>query len=148
MDANSPKTGPHDPSSPVPRQVALPGRGGFKRILNALGHSLRGIGHGAASEAAIKQELALAVLGLPLSLLLARSLLEWLLLIGVVAMMLSAEFLNTAVERLCNHVTPTRHEAIRDIKDLASAAVFFIQMLALAVWLAFAARELGLIAAL
>lgn len=128
-----------------PAQVALPGRGGLLRIWKALGHSLRGIRHGASSEAAIKQELALAVVGLPLSFVLASTVFEWIVLIGVVAMMLSAEFLNTAVERLCNHVTPTRHDAIKNIKDLASAGVFFIQMLALAVWIAFALRAVGVL---
>ena len=49
--------------------------------------------------------------------------------------MLTVEFLNTAIERLCNHVTPERHEAIRVTKDLASAGVFFALLLAGLVWL-------------
>jgi diacylglycerol kinase (ATP) len=51
-----------------------------------------------------------------------------------VLFVLAVEFLNTAVERLCNHVTPEHHEAIRVTKDLASAAVFFALVLAGLVW--------------
>ena len=130
------------PGPPGP-QFALPGRGGLRRIWNATGNSLRGIRHGAWSEAAIKQELAVVFLALPVSVFLARSVLEWTVLIGCLLVMLSAEFLNTAVERLCNHVTPTRHEAIRDIKDLASAGVFMVQFLSAVIWAAVALDRLG-----
>ena len=50
--------------------------------------------------------------------------------------MLSVEFMNTAIERLCNHIQPDRHEAIRITNDLASAAVFFALALAALVWIA------------
>jgi diacylglycerol kinase (ATP) len=48
---------------------------------------------------------------------------------------LTVEFLNTAVEHLCNHVRPEMHDAIRVAKDLASTAVFFALYLAGLVWL-------------
>ena len=50
--------------------------------------------------------------------------------------MLIVEFLNTAVERLCNHVTPERHEAIRVTEDLASnGGVLRARRLAGLVWI-------------
>jgi diacylglycerol kinase (ATP) len=55
-------------------------------------------------------------------------------LVASVLFVLVVEFLNTAVERLCNHVTPEHHEAIRVTKDLASTAVFFALVLAGLVW--------------
>ena len=58
---------------------------------------------------------------------------------------LIAEFLNTAIESLCDHVTPEKHEAIRITKDLASAGIFFSLLLAGLVWLAAIAERLGLI---
>ncbi|HMB48878.1 MAG TPA: diacylglycerol kinase, partial [Afifellaceae bacterium] len=57
---------------------------------------------------------------------------------------LMTEFLNTAVERLCNHVTPQRHEAIRVTKDLASAGVFFALVLATLVWSVAAMERFGI----
>ena len=43
--------------------------------------------------------------------------------------LLSAELLNTAIERLCDRITTAHDLPIRDIKDIASAAVFIILIL-------------------
>lgn len=117
------------------RQYALPGRGGLARIAASAANSLRGLREGIATEAAVKQEVALAVLATPLSFLVAEDAWTWLALIASVLFVLAVEFLNTAIERLCNHVTPDRHEAIRVTKDLASTGVFFALALAALVWI-------------
>jgi diacylglycerol kinase (ATP) len=117
------------------RRFALPGRGGLARIAGSALNSLRGLGEGLRTEAAVKQEVALALLALPLSFLVATNVWIWLALVASVLFVLAIEFLNTAVERLCNHVTPERHEAIRVTKDLASTAVFFALLLAGLVWI-------------
>lgn len=116
------------------RQFALPGRGGLVRIASSALYSLRGLREGLKTEAAVKQEVALALLALPFSFLVATNVWIWLALVSSVFFVLAIEFLNTAVERLCNHVTPERHEAIRVTKDLASAAVFVALLLAGLVW--------------
>ena len=97
------------------------------------------------TEAAIKQEIALAVMLLPASFFVAANVWVWLALVASVLFVLVVEFLNTAVERLCNHVTPERHEAIRVTKDLASTAVFFALVLAGLVWLVALLDRFGLI---
>lgn len=126
-----------------PAQSALPGRGGLLRIWKAAGNSLNGLRYGALTEAAVKQELFLFFLGVALSFVLARGVLEWIVLVGCLMLMLAVEFLNTAIEQLCNHVTPRRHHAIRDIKDLASAGVFMVQALSAVVWVAVFLDRLG-----
>ncbi len=117
------------------RQSALPGRGGLSRIAAAVLNSVRGLREGMLTEAAVKQEIALAAILLPLSFFVAANVWIWLALVASVLFVLVVEFLNTAVERLCNHVTPEHHEAIRVTKDLASTAVFFTLLLAGLVWL-------------
>ena len=116
-------------------QAALPGRGGFARIAAAAFNSARGLYVGIRTEAAVKQEVALAVILLPLSFFVAANAWIWLALVASVLFVFVVEFLNTAVERLCNHVTPEHHEAIGVTKDLASTAVFFALFLAGLVWL-------------
>jgi diacylglycerol kinase (ATP) len=124
---------------------ALPGRGGVARILAATGNSVRGLREGLISEAAVKQEVALAVLLLPVSFFVATGIWIWLALVASTLFVLIVEFLNTAIERLCNHVTPERHEAIRVTKDLASTAVFFALLLAGLVWIVALAHRLGVV---
>jgi diacylglycerol kinase (ATP) len=117
------------------RASALPGRGGLARIGASALNSARGLREGLLTEAAVKQEMALAAIMLPASFFGARNFWVWLALIASVLFVLVIEFLNTAIERFCNHVTPEHHEAIRVTKDLASAAVFFALCLTGLVWL-------------
>ena len=127
------------------RRDAMPGRGGLKRIGEAAMNSLSGLREGLATEAAVKQETAIAVLGLIVSPLVASSLWIWIALVASLLFVLTVEFLNTAIERLCNHVTPEQHEAIRVTKDLASTGVFFAICLAGLVWLVAVLHRLNLI---
>jgi diacylglycerol kinase (ATP) len=115
-------------------QAALPGRGGLARIAAAFWNSLRGLQEGLGTESAIKQEVAIACLLVPLSFFVAKDVWTWVALIASLLFVLSVEFMNTAIERLCNHIQPGKHEAIRITKDLASAAVFFALLLAAVVW--------------
>ena len=135
-----------DPVHGTPEnQSALPGKGGLTRVAAAALNSARGLREGLVTEAAIKQEIALAVILFPVSFFVAANVWVWLALIASVFFVLVVEFLNTAVERLCNHVTPERHEAIRVTKDLASTAVFFALCLAGLVWLVALLDRLGFI---
>lgn len=112
------------------------GRGGVTRIGAALVNTIRGLREGVATEAAIKQEVAMTVVAVPISLFVAQSVWIWVALIASLLLVLLVEFFNTAVERLCDHMHPDRHDAIRVVKDLASASVFFALALAALVWLA------------
>jgi diacylglycerol kinase (ATP) len=62
----------------------------------------------------------------------------------VLLTVLAVEFLNTAIEKLSDHVTPEHHVAIGRIKDFGSAAVFCGLCLAGLVWLAALAVRCGL----
>lgn len=48
---------------------------------------------------------------------------EWLFITIVIAMVWAAELFNTAIEKLCDMVSPQRNPAIKFIKDVAAAAV-------------------------
>lgn len=106
------------------------------RISAAFRNTVRGVREGVSTERAIKQEVAIACAALPLSFFVARDVFTWVGLIASLLFVLSIEFLNTAIERLCNHLHPERHDAIRITKDLASASVFFALALAGLVWIA------------
>jgi diacylglycerol kinase (ATP) len=114
--------------------TAVPNEG-LGRIWRAFLNSMRGLREGLLTESAIRQEMAIAALGLVLSFFVARDVWTWVALVASMLLVLSVEFLNTAIERLCDRVHPDRHEAIRITKDLASAGVFFTLVLCGMVWL-------------
>ena len=49
-----------------------------------------------------------------------------LMLLVLAFVLLAVEALNTAIEVLCDHVTPEIHPAIKKAKDLGSVAIFII----------------------
>lgn len=58
---------------------------------------------------------------------------EWIGVVLSVGLVISAEAFNTALERLADVVQPERDERIRDVKDLAAAAVLLCALAAAAV---------------
>ncbi|HUU67451.1 MAG TPA: diacylglycerol kinase [Methyloceanibacter sp.] len=117
-------------------QSALPGKGGLARIGAAFWNTVGGFREGLKTEAAIKQEAAVAVIALPVSFFVATTVWIWIALMGSLILLLAAEFLNTAIERLCNHLHPGKHDAIKVTKDLASAGVFCVIAIAGLIWTA------------
>lgn len=105
-------------------------------LLQAFRNSIRGLRHALATERAVRQEAALLVLGVPAAFVLASHLWVGVALVAALLLVLAVEFLNTAVEKLCDHVTPERHPQIAIVKDLGSAGALCAQVLALLVWLA------------
>lgn len=99
-------------------------------------NSWRGLVHGARTERAVRLELALLVVGLPAALLLGTTLWIRVVLIATLLLMLAAEFLNTAIEKLCDHLHPAHHPKIGIVKDLASAGTFSAQAIAVLIWIA------------
>ena len=91
----------------------------------------------------MRQESALLVVAAPLAFVVAAGAWQRLLLIGIVVLVVSAELLNTCIEKLCDHVTPQLHPQIKAVKDMGSAGVFCVQVLAGIVWLMALAERVG-----
>lgn len=110
------------------------GTTGLRRLLNAARHSLDGVS-AALSEAAFRQELALAVVLVPLGLLLGANGMERALLVGSVLLVLVVEVLNSGIEAAVDRVSLEDHALAKRAKDLGSAAVMLALLNAAAVWL-------------
>jgi diacylglycerol kinase (ATP) len=117
----------------------------LKQLLSATKNSLRGLLDGVKTEPAVRQEAALLAVGLVLGLVGAPSAAWYVAMIATLLVLLAVELLNTAVEKLADHVTPEQHDEIGRIKDFGSAAVFCALCLAGLVWLAALAARFGLL---
>ena len=117
----------------------------MKRLLSATRNSLRGLADGFKTEPALREEAILLVVAVPLGAVVAPSVAWYLAMIGAILVILAVEFLNTAVEKLSDHVTPELNNDIRRIKDWGSAAVFCALCLTGLVWLAALALRCGLL---
>lgn len=49
---------------------------------------------------------------------------EWLVVCILIALVFSLEIINSAIENICDYISPQWNEVIKKVKDLAAAAVF------------------------
>ena len=115
------------------------------RFLRAARNTWNGLRAATRSEAAFQQEIALLVVAVPLAFFVATDTWRRTLLIGVVLFAMVVELLNTAIEKLSDHVTPSIHPDIGRIKDIASAAVGIALLIAAMAWLVALCERVGLI---
>ncbi len=109
------------------------GATGLRRLLSAARYSLDGL-LAALSETAFRQELALAVVLVPLGLYLGANGTARALLAGSVLLVLVVELLNSAVEAVVDRVSLEDHSLSRRAKDLGSAAVMLSFLVLAVVW--------------
>lgn len=122
-------------SKPSPDKTSpFKSRSGFSRLVAATGYSWQGLKAAVQHEAAFRQELGLALILLPLAFLLARTIVELILLIGVLVMVLVVELINSAIEALADAISLEHNPLLGRAKDLGSAAVFLSFIFAILVW--------------
>lgn len=110
-------------------------RTGILRVVYATYFSMKGLRAAFLSEAAFRQEVfALAIL-IPIAFWVDVASTERILLVISLLIVLITELLNTAIEKLCDHVSTDIHLLIGRAKDIGSAAVFISLTLALFTWL-------------
>jgi diacylglycerol kinase (ATP) len=115
------------------------------RLYRATLNSWKGLRAAAQSEQAFRQEIFVFIIAIPAAFVIAAGTWHRVALIGVIVFLMIVELLNTAIEKLSDHVTPEHHAAIGRIKDMASAAVGLSLLLCGLVWLVALAERIGLL---
>ena len=55
---------------------------------------------------------------------------EWIVIVLTIGIVISMEMINSAIEEICNFISPEKHESIKRIKDLAAGAVLVSAIIA------------------
>lgn len=93
--------------------------------LRSVKFAIRGMWLLATTEDSIKAQLFFALIATILGFCFDISNVEWMLQFIVIGMVLVAEALNTAVEKVADFIHPEYHEKIGFIKDIAAGAPSF-----------------------
>ncbi len=117
------------------QESGKPGNTGIKRIIKATGYSIKGLKAAFKHEAAVRQEAALLSIAVVLACLVDVSMIERILLIGVVVFVLIVELLNSAIEAVVDRIGVEHHELSGRAKDIGSAAVMVALAFAGFTWL-------------
>jgi diacylglycerol kinase (ATP) len=96
---------------------------GMRRLVLAFVNSWQGFKGAFRSEAAFRQEVALALVLLPLGVWLGKTPIEKALLVSSVLLVLIVELLNTGIETVVDRIGLERHELSGLAKDVGSTAV-------------------------
>jgi diacylglycerol kinase (ATP) len=117
---------------------------GVIRLVYAMGNTANGLRHALRSEAAVRQEAVLVAIAIPVGLAIAPNAGWYVAMIAALLLLVAIELLNTAIEKLADHVTPDWNLRIGLVKDFGSAAVFMAILMAGLVWLTAAGIRLEL----
>ena len=114
--------------------VERPKLTGARRLVLAFLNSWKGFRGALEAEAAFRQEVALAVVLIPLGFWLGNTPIEKVLLVGSVLFVLIVELLNTGIETVVDRIGLERHALSGLAKDVGSAAVLLSFVVLLLVW--------------
>jgi diacylglycerol kinase (ATP) len=104
-------------------------RAKWRNVLTAF----RALGILAREETSFQIQMIFGLITIALSYVLRISTAEWYIVIILIGLVLAIEAVNTAIEELCDHVTPEEHERIGKVKDLSASASALIGITALIV---------------
>ncbi len=103
----------------------------IKNRLKGISYASKGAWLLIKNEASIKVQIVIAILVTIAGFYFKISTTEWVLQTLTIAIVLSAEGLNTAIEEIADFIHPKHHPKIGYIKDVAAGAVFFTAIAAL-----------------
>jgi diacylglycerol kinase (ATP) len=123
------------PARSAPDQtISRPKLLGMRRLILAFVNSWKGFRGAFRSEAAFRQEVALAVVLLPLGVYLGKTPVEKALLVASVLLVLIVELLNTGIETVVDRIGLERHELSGLAKDVGSTAVLLSFAVLVVIW--------------
>lgn len=99
-----------------------------QRLAERLGFAWAGWRAAWRAERSLRTQLWIALAVIPLMVILRPALLWWALVGMMMALVLAAELINTALEHLVDHLHPERHPRIKIVKDCAAAAVLVLSI--------------------
>lgn len=108
---------------------------GIKRFFNSVKNSINGYIYAYTNEQSLTIHAILTILVLLSGFYFNISKMQWAILVVVMAMVIIAELLNTAIEATVDLITKEYNELAKVAKDCASAAVFTASILAAGLYL-------------
>lgn len=111
---------------------------GLGRILRAVRYSVQGLRAAWQHEAAFRQEICVLALLAPATIALRLPTTDTVVLLILMAAVLAAELVNSAIEAIVDKTTPEVHPLAGRAKDCGSAAVLVAALTLAAAWLSLA----------
>jgi diacylglycerol kinase len=100
----------------------------MKKIFRPFGFALNGIRHCFVTQVNLRIHLLIALLVTGSGIVLSISITEWMITALCIGLVVTAELINTAIEKLCDVFTTDIHPAIKLVKDVSAGAVLVMAL--------------------
>jgi len=107
----------------------------FLNRIKAIKYAAKGFWILMTSEHSIIAQVIIAIIMTIVGFLMEISATEWLFQIMAIGLILVAESLNTAIEKMADFIHPEYHKQIGRIKDISAGAAFFAAIIAIIIGL-------------
>lgn len=97
----------------------------MSKFMASLAVAFSGIGFALRTQSHMRFHAFAALMACTLGLIVSLKPLEWAIILLVIAIVISAEMINTAVEQAVNLASPSIHPVAKAAKDVAAGAVLF-----------------------
>ena len=101
---------------------------GKSKFSVSVGHAMNGIEYAIDHERNVKIEIFFGIMVSIAGFLFHISIFEWLVILLTIAMVITLEFVNTAIERVVDLVTTDYRDLAKVAKDVAAGAVLFMSL--------------------
>jgi len=99
--------------------------------IKSIGHAFKGTYHLITTEASIKVQFLIGIIMTFAGFYFELSKTEWIIQILVIALIMTIEGINTAIEEIADFIHPEYHKKIGLIKDISAGAVFIFAIAAI-----------------
>ena len=106
-------------------------KGFIKGRIASVGYAAKGAWHLLKTEHSIIAQTIIAIIMTIVGFAFQVSATEWLFQILAIALVITAEALNTAIEKIADFIHPEYHKKIGLIKDISAGAAFFAAIFAI-----------------
>ena len=103
--------------------------------IKSIGYAFKGAYHLITTEASIKVQFAFGIIMTIAGFYFELSTTEWIIQILVIALIMTVEGINTAIEEIANFIHPELNKKIGLIKDISAGAVFIFALAAIIIGL-------------
>lgn len=103
------------------------------KLMHKFGYAFIGVVNGIRQDSSIALQCVLGLITIVVCLFLPLSKIEWCLILIMIFLVITMEFLNSAIEETVNYISMERHPMAKKIKDLAAGAVLLMSICALCI---------------
>jgi len=105
----------------------------FKKRIQAFGYAFNGLFAAIKTETHLKIHLLTTLLVVIAGIYFKLSKTEWIAIIICCGTVIAAELFNSAIEQLCDFVSPAKNHKIKFIKDVSAGAVLVLSLMSICV---------------